>query len=324
MKGFLLIVALVLAVQGHPNCAPSRSDKTASHGIKNAEQMPSFTPDTGRVIVINQPAPNSDENRAKSKPDTYLKRLFSPENLPQTILSGIGIIGVIVAICTLGAIESQAREMRLQRVWMGKQWSAMKGQLAQMEVAGNQTERLIEQSTKNANAAGRSAEVADKSVNAFIASERPWLFLVPDARHVRSTTSIEFIPWAIENRGRTIAQLIQATVRCMVLRGKNKILDNPPNYGNITVNFHNTPIPPDGYIRGATYIEGYSGMVDGINENEIRDIFTNSSDLVVVGKIVYLDQIGNKKESRFCFYYATEFMDFRINLRAESEYHQCT
>jgi hypothetical protein len=77
------------------------------------------------IAVINQQAPQKEQNRAATPRDSYFKRLASPEILPQVILCLVGISGVIIAACTLREIARQAGEMRHQRI-------VMRGQLGTM------------------------------------------------------------------------------------------------------------------------------------------------------------------------------------------------
>jgi len=104
------------------------------------------------------------------KSPTYLHELLSPQNLPNIALVLVGIGGIIVAICTLKAINHQAvemrwqrleirkqrHEMRRQRTVMNDQLGTMQGQLGQMKGAGQQTERVIENASKQVEIMGTS------------------------------------------------------------------------------------------------------------------------------------------------------------------------
>jgi hypothetical protein len=108
------VVIASLVIQGGKAETNSKTD------TGKAEHPPQQT-----VTVVNQQAPEREQDDHAQKPPSYLSRLFSPENLPNIALAIIGIL-------TLGAIWYQAREMtrateamrvgtRLQEAGM-KQW----------------------------------------------------------------------------------------------------------------------------------------------------------------------------------------------------------
>jgi len=141
-----LALAVLLAVLQTPPSVPRPSnphDNNPAHATRQADGTASQT-----VVVANQRAPNRDENRSTTPPEGYFKRLSSPEILPQVILCAVGIAGVIIATCTLGKIATQAREMRHQRIVMRGQLGTMRRQLREMQAAGEQTAKLIEQAAK--------------------------------------------------------------------------------------------------------------------------------------------------------------------------------
>jgi hypothetical protein len=76
----------------------------------------------------------------------------------------------------------QAHEMKRQRGFMRLQWKATRDQLAQMESAGHQTDKLIKHAEAQvaaladaASAAKDSAEAATLNANAVINTERAWV-----------------------------------------------------------------------------------------------------------------------------------------------------
>jgi hypothetical protein len=124
---------LIFAVQGQPERPKPSSNKTHPQGSSNPMPHTPSTASAGRAVVVDQQAPQAQESRPTNQPQSYLKRLLAAENLPSLILSLIGIVGVIVAICTLGSINQQAREMRHQRILMRGQLGAMRRQTRHME-----------------------------------------------------------------------------------------------------------------------------------------------------------------------------------------------
>lgn len=68
-------------------------------------------------------APKCDWSRAR--PDTYLQRLFGPENVPNIALFVVGAAGVIVALSTLKHIEGQTKATEDAAVATQKSATAM-------------------------------------------------------------------------------------------------------------------------------------------------------------------------------------------------------
>jgi hypothetical protein len=124
MKRIVLLVAAILAavlvINGQPQREPSTRQQDHSQGKKTPLQPPLTGPPVQPITVveINQEAPQKDCNGAESHAKCYLKHLFSPENLPNTSLAIAGIVGIIVALLTLGAIKRQGN---LQEAAM-RQW----------------------------------------------------------------------------------------------------------------------------------------------------------------------------------------------------------
>lgn len=101
------LLAIIVPVYGQekgPQSSP-REERT-TQPKQTAPQTPT-SPST--VNVINQQAPNVEQNRAKRNTERYFSRLFAPENLPNIGLFLAGIAGIFVATRTLRAIESQTR-----------------------------------------------------------------------------------------------------------------------------------------------------------------------------------------------------------------------
>ena len=103
-----------------------QSSSKAATQQNNANKPVAEAPQPVQAVTINEQQPekssqnaNGSTNHAKS----YLDML-SPENLPTTILALVGVVGIIVAVCTLKAIQVQA--------------GLMEGQLREMQEAGKQ------------------------------------------------------------------------------------------------------------------------------------------------------------------------------------------
>lgn len=168
----------------------------------------------------------------------------------------------------------------------------------------------------------KAAGAALESARALMNAERPWLFISPVGFRLLPSTENRF-DWRVSNRGRTVANVVEVKLRCRKCRGLEKILTNPPQYTTV-VNFYGKPLPPDGTLEAWSDIEKDDGDSGPLNEKDIDDILRRGDDLVAYCAITYKDHFGQLHESRFCFYYAVPFQEFRINLRAPGVYHQCT
>jgi hypothetical protein len=67
-----------------------------------------------KLNVAQQPDPTRKGDNDNKESKSYLRRLVAAENLPNLILCGIGIAGVIAAICSLNVIRQQAHWMKKQ------------------------------------------------------------------------------------------------------------------------------------------------------------------------------------------------------------------
>src|SRR5205823_13970991 len=116
---------------------------------------------------------------------------------------------------------------------------------------------------------------------------------------------------------------MEVKLRCRKCKGLEKLLTLPPEYTTI-VNFYETPLPPDGTLDAWSDIEKDSDSPGPVNAKDVEDVGLRGDDLVAYSSITYRDQFGHIHESRFCYYYAVPFHEFRINLRAPAAYHECT
>lgn len=100
----VLLAILVLAtivVHGQEKRAQSKRDQQSTQTDKGAA-----SPSTS-ISVVDQATSPEQENRPEQHSQSYLGRLFSPENLPNVGLFFVGLVGVIIAICTLRDVRTQ-------------------------------------------------------------------------------------------------------------------------------------------------------------------------------------------------------------------------
>ena len=97
---------------------PKVQSDAHEHSPANAVQEPSGQTSPA-VIVVNQDHSERKSNDHPNKPPNYLSRLFGPENLPNIALVGVGIAGIIMALCTLSVLRRQTDDIvNSQRSWV--------------------------------------------------------------------------------------------------------------------------------------------------------------------------------------------------------------
>jgi len=156
--------------------APVKPSPASTEG-QNTGDRPANA-DAQRIVVIRELPPVT----VNAGPDLWNRAYV----LLTAALVIIGAFGVCYARRSLLAIESQLRAMRRQVAEMVAQRGVMQGQLAQMESAGQQTERMIETSSKQAGLMEKSGthtqELAQQAVaqtkltqTQLELSNRPWI-----------------------------------------------------------------------------------------------------------------------------------------------------
>lgn len=165
-----------------------------------------------------------------------------------------------------------------------------------------------------------TAEAALQNAQALIKAERPWIFLTIDPKSFQMQPT-DRLDWRIANNGRTVANITEGQIRCRKI-GVDKPLEPQPDYGGGVISFYDAPVAPSGRIDAWCGIE--TGRERRFTTEDAEDIKTRGYDLVAFGFVKYKDQFGQNHESRFCYWYAVAFQEFRIYLRAPAEYHRCT
>jgi len=144
---------------------------------------------------------------------SYLSRLFSPANLPTIGLFVAGIVGIIVAICTLFKIRDQARETAKSAKATADSVEAINRQAAIMERQTKATED--------------SVKAASDNTKVLIDIERAWLIpsgpvspkSLPTYRLAPVQT--ELLVVKIKNFGRTPAWITDFFIDFEVLDNTN-------------------------------------------------------------------------------------------------------
>jgi hypothetical protein len=111
MRRFLAIAAVLavstIIVNGKEKGSEPNPNKDNPEAVQQKTNPPA------PIVVVHEQAANSNGDGAKDHPQSYLLRLFAPENLPNIGLLLAGVVGIVVAIGTLKHMqESSERELR--------------------------------------------------------------------------------------------------------------------------------------------------------------------------------------------------------------------
>lgn len=217
----LLLIWIIggLVVHGQEKApeAKKNQESTQPPAPSNATNTPS--------IVVNKQTTYEQGDGAEKKPKGYFARLISPENVPNIGLLVVGVIGIIIAICSLRAIQRQILQMVGQRKLMSDQLAQMATQAAEM---GKQTALIADSvaiAKESADAAKASAEAARDNASAILNSERAWLEIDFAAPQIASSDEEEIDDYGaysvqIKNRGRTIARIESFQIDKAAIRGE--------------------------------------------------------------------------------------------------------
>jgi hypothetical protein len=177
------------------------------------------------VIIVDQQAPQGQQDDHTHESPSYLHRLFSPENLPTIALVIVGIVGTVVALITLFHIKRQADTLDEHKTKFDElakaansnaqasilQVQAMQGQITEMsiqsglmEAGGKHTERLAQQAVKQSGLTQRQLDLAN----------RPWVCIdsvtpASDLTFRDSGDAVLFFAYQLRNVGHSVAQHLQ-------------------------------------------------------------------------------------------------------------------
>lgn len=146
----------------------------------------------------------------------------------------VGVLQAVVMYLTWRVYRRQAREMRRQRhemrqqrhiMWrqwksMGKQAELMREQMIQMESAGRQTDELIAETRKNADAAIDNAKAAQGNLDLIINKERARLRVEVNDIALRVGLSPLYVSYNIYFHGFTDAFSVDAQAYAVVSESK--------------------------------------------------------------------------------------------------------
>jgi hypothetical protein len=139
--------------QALPSSAPAKTDSTERTKADSSEQYPK---DEQHTVKISKLPPVTA---------TPLKRDWADWSYwgCNFLLAVVGGFHVYLLWHTLGAVRQQAREMAQQRSLMHLQLVAIQGQVREMQITGKQTDKLITEAKKSADAATTGANAAEST-----------------------------------------------------------------------------------------------------------------------------------------------------------------
>ena len=141
----VVLIAIVLPIYGQKEGTQSGGNQTNP----NTTERPPLPPRTA-TCKVKEDGTTIECNWAETKPESYFKRLISPENAPNIALFVVGFFGIIAAICTLRAINRQATLMKRSLAtccWSSKERARLELNVQptnlDVEVAGDDLVHLI-------------------------------------------------------------------------------------------------------------------------------------------------------------------------------------
>jgi hypothetical protein len=103
----LILIGAVLPINGQEKSSQPAAHNESTEAVK--KPSPPSPTASAPSVVTNQQGTAVQENRAKDSSQSYLKRMLAAENLPNLLLVGVGIGGIIITISTLKAIQAQTK-----------------------------------------------------------------------------------------------------------------------------------------------------------------------------------------------------------------------
>ncbi len=124
----LFVIAILLAAALPINGKKQRLEAIANQDPAYDGKSPAANASKSTVCKLEQAGTVIRCEWSDAPPQSYFKRLFSPEDAPNIGLVLVGIAGVCAAVATLNKIRVQSDEMRLQRIAMQDSLEAIKRQ----------------------------------------------------------------------------------------------------------------------------------------------------------------------------------------------------
>jgi hypothetical protein len=118
----VVLLASILPIYGEEKGAQTKGNQSTANDAEKGSP-----PSRTATCVVKNEGTTIECNWTENEPESYLKRLISPENAPNIALSLVGLGGIIIALCTLWKIERQTKATENQvkashdglRAWLG-------------------------------------------------------------------------------------------------------------------------------------------------------------------------------------------------------------
>ena len=265
MRIWLVAIALAaLVINGEKPKANTGADK--EHPAHAVEQTDSAA--ARSVIVVNQQAPQGQQDSHPPKPPSYLSRLFSPENLPNIGLFIAGVVGITIALCTLQNIAKQTRLL-----WI-----------------------YTAATRRGVRAAKKSAEAASDSIELIINKERARIRVEMD-RHWIDVCDAERIvypkvTYMVEIYGPSAAFIEDAEASAYIADSADA---QPPHPTNVPIGLPSVIKPDAPRISRDCYI--FPKME--LDQSDVDTIHQGTSFLHFRGTIRYKDVFGKDRHTAF-------------------------
>jgi hypothetical protein len=125
----------MIPIQGQHHSSNTKSHKYHAEDVVKPQSSPSPTPSPAveKIGLAQQQAPQNQSTSTGNNAKVYFYRLIAAENLPNLVLCGVGLAGVVVGLRSLKNIRKQTNAMEGQSEAMQGQLTAMQGQFKVME-----------------------------------------------------------------------------------------------------------------------------------------------------------------------------------------------
>jgi hypothetical protein len=277
-----VFLTIVLPIYGQEKGSHPESNQDHS---SNADKTPP-SPRTAKCVVKeNGTAIECDW--AEAEPESYFKRLLSPENAPNIGLFFVGLGGVIAAICTVKAINQQIADARESGV-------------AAATMAQNTLDVIKRQATNSR----RQAGAALLNAKAVINSQRSWLIpriaqpTKDEIRLFKDDSKKLLVEIRFANKGKIPATVLTQTCGCSyetvfdrnVYSWKLNLKEPPEDIHTAEKQFPGAVYTPEDGFSFWRFMEP-----PGDEDKALERRFC------IRGTIEYKDDFAPKRMTRFCY-----------------------
>jgi CHASE3 domain sensor protein len=300
-KQALIIFAILNILPYNPaQEIPKASETAQSHKpakiVAPVAPKDANTPSIGQGVAKEQRSKSQTQVVAKDQPKNIRIVGLPPKDVydlwtfgATLALAGVGLIGIVVGICTLFYLRNQSTEARHQRVIMRRTLSTIRRQTRAIEEQAKDASVTAKASFVSAMAADKSAKAALRQIRHAIRSDRPWMAVKYDEDGLRSA-ALRFIA---TNRGNSPAKVTMYMVEKIRVNPKN--LNEGLKYGG-----DGRFDEPQWRLTGDDFKIGETFDYGNLLDSEVR--LANGDLVLFQGFVRYEDTISDDvHETRFCY-----------------------